>query len=454
MWRLLALCLLLITSATEAAPAALVIPQAAQASDHFDPVTATNAWLATVSPAQKRRSDSYFEGGYWLKLWDFLVSSFAMILLLETTLSARMRDWTKRLTRFLFLRSYIYWIEFVIATVLLTSPLTIYEGFFRERQYGLSNQSFEGWLSDQLIGLALLLALGGFVFAVLALIVKRLARTWHIWGALAAFLFIAIGVLIEPVFIDPLFNAYKPLQNPAIKNQILGLAHANGIPAKDVYEVDASKQSKRVSAFVSGFGDTERIVLNDNLLNRCSPQAIMATMGHEMGHYVLHHVYNGLIFFAFVMLLMFRVLRWAMETALVYWGVRWQVRETSDVAALPLGVLVLTTLGFFFMPINNTFTRAQEFEADVFGLNAARQPDGEAEVDLLLGEYRKLDPSPLEEFLFYDHPGGRTRIYAAMRWKAENLCLFNARLPCGIPPDSILQLVPSGATRPHARSPQ
>jgi STE24 endopeptidase len=97
---------------------------------------------------------------------------------------------------------------------------------------------------------------------------------------------------------------------------------------------------------------------------------------------------------------------------------------------LPAAILILSILGFVSTPISNTYTRRQEYEADIFGINAARQPDGEAEVDLLLGEYRKLDPSPLEEFLFYDHPSGRRRIYPAMRWKAENLCLFDAALPC------------------------
>jgi STE24 endopeptidase len=82
------------------------------------------------------------------------------------------------------------------------------------------------------------------------------------------------------------------------------------------------------------------------------------------------------------------------------------------------------------MPVANTVSRMQEYEADLYGLNASRQPDGEAEVDLLLGEYRKLDPGPVEEFIFFDHPSGRGRIYAAMRWKAENLCLFDPSLPC------------------------
>jgi STE24 endopeptidase len=194
--------------------------------------------------------------------------------------------------------------------------------------------------------------------------------------------------------------------------------------------VDASKQSNRVSANVSGFLGTERITLNDNLLARCSPQSILSVMGHEMGHYVLHHIYNLVIFFTIVIAVMFWILRRGMESALARWGERWSLRGVSDVAALPVALLILWTLGFLFTPIGNSFTRQQEYEADIYGLNAARQPDGEAEVDLLLGEYRKMDPGPLEEMIFFDHPSGRTRIYAAMRWKAENLCLFDAALPC------------------------
>ena len=194
--------------------------------------------------------------------------------------------------------------------------------------------------------------------------------------------------------------------------------------------MNASKQSNRVSANVSGFLGTERITLNDNLLARCSPAAVMATMGHEMGHYVLGHIYNAVIFFVIVVAVTFSVLRWAITKALARWGTRWQVHEIGDVAVLPLAVLILSIMGFVFTPVANSFTREQEYQADIFGLNASRQPDGEAEVDLLLGEYRKLDPGPLEEMIFFDHPSGRTRIYAAMRWKAENLCLMDASLAC------------------------
>ena len=413
--------MILLATAVAAQPAHPVVPPEAQASSHFDALAATNAYLATVPPDQRRRSDAYFEGGYWLQLWDFLYLAAATLLMLGTGFSARMRDLAERITRRSPLRTMIYWAEYLVAISIALFPLTVYEGFFREHQYGLSNQTFGAWMGDEFKGLALGVVLGGLAVTALVGIVRRLPRTWHIWGAVVSVIFVAIGALITPVFLAPIFNSYKPLKDPQIKASILRLARANGIPVTEVYEFDASRQSKRVSANVSGFLGTTRISLNDNLLNRCSPEAIEAVMGHEMGHFVLHHITNGLIFSVIVFTVIFLALRRSLEWSVARWGERWRLRGITDLAALPLAILLISVIGLLLMPINNTFTRTQEFEADMYGLNAARQPDGEAEADLLLGEYRKLNPGPVEEWIFFDHPSGRTRIYAAMRWKAENL---------------------------------
>jgi len=143
-------------------------------------------------------------------------------------------------------------------------------------------------------------------------------------------------------------------------------------------------------------------------------------MGHEMGHYVLNHIYKGTVMLGVVIVIGFAFVNWAMLFALKRWGERWQVKDITDVAVLPLAVIAFSIYFFIMTPVTNTISRTMEFEADMYGLNAARQPDGEANVDLLLGEYRKMDPGPMEEFIFYDHPSGRTRITAAMRWKAEH----------------------------------
>lgn len=428
--RLATLLLLLCTLIHAQAPPVLNIPPAAQAGPGFDAEAATKAYLATFSPEKKARSDAYFEGGYWLILWDFLYGAGISILLLAAGFSARMRDMAERLTRRKPLATWLYWVQFSIALFVLGFPLAVYEGFLREHQYGLSNQTFGAWFGDQAKGLGVNVVLAGLLVVALFGIIRRLPRTWHIWGGVTTVLFLMLFALIYPVFVAPLFNKYTVLADARIRDPILRIARQNGIRASDVYQVDASRQSNRVSANVSGVLGTERITLNDNLLKRCSPQAIMVVMGHEMGHYVLNHVYKLLVFQGIIVVLYFAGLRWALSWSLARWGGSWRIRGIGDPAVLPLAVLILSVFSFALTPVVNTLIRTQEVEADIFGLNTARQPDGFAEAALLLGEYRKLEPGPLEEYLFFDHPSGRTRIYSAMRWKAENQCLGDAVTPC------------------------
>ena len=387
----------------------------------FDVKAAVNAYLAQVPAGQRARSDAYFEGGYWLLLWDFLSTALVMWILLRFRWSARMRDRAERLTRFRALQTVFYWVQFMMVLAVITFPLTLYEGYFREHKYGLSNQTLGQWMRDQGIDLALTLVLGGMLLVILFGVVRRVGKNWWLWGSAVSVIFLAFVVLIAPVFISPLFNTFTKLEDPRIKGPILGLARANGIPATDVYVFDASRQSDRVSANVSGFAGTTRISLNDNLLKRCTLPAIEATMGHEMGHYVLNHQLKGMVFSGVALVFMFGLLNWGIKAGLARWGESWGIRGIDDLAVLPLAMLLLATLSFVSTPIGNTVTRTMEYEADMYGINASQQPDGEAEVDLMLGEYRKLDPGPIEEFIFFDHPSGRTRITAAMRWKAEHL---------------------------------
>lgn len=426
-------------------PLTLEIPSAARPGPNFDVKAATDAWLATVPADKRARSDSYFEGGYWLQLWDFLVSAAILLLLLQTRVSARMRDWAERVTKYRNLQTLLYFLPFFLITSLLQFPLTVYEGYVREHQYNLSNQTFGSWFRDQVIGLTIGLILGAIAIMILFAIVRRLGASWWAWGAMTSIVLLVIVVLVAPVYIAPLFNTYTKLNDPKIKDPILSLARANGIPATDVYEVDESRQSNRVSANVSGLGKTMRISLNDNLLQRCTPEEIATTMGHEMGHYVLNHIYKSIVFFALIFLAGFAFLNWSLNWSLARWGERWGIRGITDVAVLPLATLLFSIFLFVTTPLGNTWTRTEEYEADIFGLNAARQPDGEAAVDLKLGEYRKLDPGPMEEFLFYDHPSGRTRITAAMRWKKENMNQLDE--PSARPqPPNILPISPT----PHS----
>jgi STE24 endopeptidase len=386
--------------------------------------------MAMIPPAAKARSDAYFEGGYWLILWDFLYASAMMLVLLNLRWSAGMRDLAARITRFRWLQTLLYWVQYLVLTTLLGFPLEFYESYVREHKYGMATQTFGPWMGDELKGFLVSLVLGAITVVVLFAIVRRLARTWWIWGAAATLVLTTIGIAIAPVYITPIFNKVQLLNDPKVTGPILRMAHANGISTNDVYEIDASRQTTRMSANVSGFGNTMRITLNDNLLRRGSSEEIQAVMGHEMGHYVLNHIPKDILFLAIVDVLSFVYLFYGLQWALRRWGDRWQIHDVGDPAVLPLVFLLAGILFFVLTPVLNTQTRTEEKEADMFGLNASRQPDGFAQAAIHLGEYRKMRPGKLEEFIFFDHPSGYNRIHSAMLWKSENLELFEKK-DCG-----------------------
>lgn len=402
-------------------PAALFSPQNPQA---FDPAAATRAWLDTVPADKRAKSDAYFEGGYWLLLWDFLVGTVIMLLLLQSRTSAALRDRIERLTNFKWLQVMIYALAFVVIVAVLSFPMTVYEQFFREHQYGLSTQTFGPWLGDQLKGLLVALVGVAIVAPIIYGALRRAPRTWWIWGTAIAIAFSMFGNFIAPVFVFPLFNKYTPLTDAKIRDPILAMARANQIPVEQVFVVDASRQSTRVSANVAGLFGTTRIALNDNLLNQCTLPEIRQVMAHEMGHFVLNHgmkltLYSGILYFV-----AFAAITAAFHALQKRHGERWGVRAIGDPAGMPLLMLLLSAVFFIATPITNTASRITEREADQFGINVAREPDGFATVSLKLGTYRKLNPGPIEEMIFFDHPSGRARIRTAMDWKA-------ARLSCG-----------------------
>ena len=231
-----------------------------------------------------------------------------------------MRNVAERITRFKPLQTLIYWSEFLVVTTILGFPMTVYEGYIREHQYGLATQTFGPWLGDQFKGLLVGIVLGGIITMLLFGVVRRLPRTWWVWGSIVTTLFLAFTVLISPVYISPIFNKSTSLEDPRITRPVLSMAHANGIAADKVYQIDASRQTTRMSANVSGLGRTMRITLNDNLLRRGSPEEIQFIMGHEMGHYVLQHVPKGMIFFFVIIVAGFGFLRQSLAWSLARWG--------------------------------------------------------------------------------------------------------------------------------------
>ena len=407
-----------------AAPTARIDVQAlppAFTAANFDPGKATAAYLAKVSGEKRARSDAYFEGGYWLILIDALYTLAVMGVLLWFGISAAMRDFAQRITRSRFWQVPIYVAGFVALTTLATFPLTLYEDFFREHAYGLSNQTFLQWFGDFATGFGLNLAAMIILLTLIYAVIRASRRLWWLWGTAVVVVFMAFGMLITPVFISPLFNHYQPLPQSPLKANILALARANEIPVSNVYEFDASRQSDRISANVSGFLGTTRISLTDNLLKRCNTREILAVVGHEMGHYVLGHVYILLTWLGLLILVGFAFVNWGFGILTGIFGGNWDVRTIDDPAGVPVIVALFTVFMLIATPVQNTIIRTAERQADIFGLNAAREPDGFATVTLKLAEYRKLNPGKWEEIVFYDHPSGRARISMAMQWKAAHL---------------------------------
>jgi len=399
----------------------------------FDADAATAKYLARISGAARARSDAYFEGGYGLQLLDVIYALGVAALLLWSGLSARLQDWAEGRTTSRTYQVMLYVVAYVPLVVAATFPLTVYEAFFREHAYGLSNQSFVQWLGDFATQFALTFAASLVLLPLLYAVIRRSREMWWLWGAGLAIAFQVLVIVIWPVFIAPLFNHYSPLPDSPLKTKILSLARANEVPVDNVWLVDASRQSNRVSANVSGFLGTARISLNDNLLKQGTPDEVLAVLGHEMGHYVMGHVTREILLESLVILVGFAFIHWGFWFACELFGGQWQVRNVGEVAGLPLLAGLASVFLFLATPLTNSISRITEYQADIFGLNAVRRPDAFASVMLKLSTYRKLEPGKWEEMIFYDHPSGRTRIAAAMRWKKEHIADTDIRDTANLP---------------------
>jgi STE24 endopeptidase len=401
-------------------PPGLQIPAAAQTGPSFDVDQATAAYLGLLSPQQRELSDRYFEGGYWLQLLDAMWTVGACVLLLVTGISTRMREWSQHVSRRKWISTPIYIAQFLILLYLLDFPRSLYADFLRQHQYGLSEQAFAGWMRDQLITTAANVVIFALSLTAIYAAVRRAGSRWWIWATGVCYVILMLVQLIGPVYLFPLLNDYKPMPDGPAREAVLSLARANQVPTRHVEWFDASRQTTRISANVAGIFSTARIALNDNLLNKSSLPEIKAVVGHEMGHYVLNHVWKEGILLTLVIGLALALLNMAMDGALTHWGGRLGLTDRADPAALPLAIALLSVIFLLLTPLQNSIIRSYEAEADAFGLNAAREPYGWATAAMRLSTYRKISPGKFEEFVFYDHPSGFERVHSAMVWLKEN----------------------------------
>jgi len=382
-----------------------------------------------VIPRDQTRQKRYAHGGRWLSLAGAAWGLFVLYFLLRSRLSARFRDWTRGLSRRENVVVFLYFTILVIVTSVFALPLDLYRGYFREKSYGFANQTVGQWFGDWGKGLALGVLLGGAFAVALYAVIRRFPKKYWLIGAAVAIAFTIFAVAVEPVFIAPLFNKFTPLPASPLKTRLLDLAHANGIPANDVYEVDASRQSAHTNAYVAGLLGTERIVIYDTLLKTHTPREVVAVMGHEMGHYVLHHLWKGLAVACGFILLGAWLVKTLYPRIAERRRERWGIGPIPDVGGLPLVLIIVSVFSFFAAPAANAFSRWEEHAADEFSLNVVRDPDALAAgfVKFNTVDLSEYDPPRIVEFWFYTHPSLRHRVESCEAWKRSHAASAGTR---------------------------
>jgi STE24 endopeptidase len=398
----------------------LTVPPEAAWGPTFDVGRATDAYIATIPAADREKSDDYYEGGYWIELWGTLITVALCILLLKLRFAARLRDFAAARGRGPWLQSLLVAVGFFVALPLLSLPWSLYTDYFREHAYGMSNLTLGGYLGEWALAVAISAAFLGLAVSGIYRLVRRVRERWVAWATGITALFILFVFMVQPVVVEPLFNDYQPLPAGEVRDSILALAQDAKVPVDDVYWFDASRQTKRISANVSGLGGTARIALNDNLLNGTSLPEIRAVMGHEMAHYRLNHGIKLAIGFTLVLGIGYFVINRLFGRYQRRYGERLGIRDLADPAGLPLAFAIFAAVMYLLSPATNTMVRVAEAQADAFGLDVAREPHGFASVAMRLSTYRKLEPGALEEAVFFDHPSGRARVERSMRWLASH----------------------------------
>ena len=356
-----------------------------------------------------------------LMLWSPLVGVLAGLLLLFAGWSQRMRDFARARVPGRYGRILIFFTLYSLVTFVLLFPLAWYQDFVLEQRFGFATQSFMGWFADQVKALLFQIVVIG-VLPVLALAwraVEASPRRWWLWLAAGTLPVAVVSVLLQPLVFDPLFNKFTTLHDEALRQDILALGARADIPARNVYEVDMSTRTKKINAYVSGFGASQRIVLWDTTLKSMSRDEILFVMAHEMGHYVLAHIWKGLAAVAILAFVAFGLVAWLTNTALARFGARWGVHEVSDLAALPLLLAMLALVGWGLAPLTNAMSRGIEHEADVFALEATHDTDAGARAFLKLAAANKSDPEPAGwvKFMLFTHPPLGERIQFALDYR-------------------------------------
>lgn len=345
---------------------------------------------------------------------DFFYGIFVLWVILYWRFGPQFRDWAESASRNRFLQAAIFAPLLLLTMAILSLPSDIYENSV-ERKYGLSVQSWGSWFWDWTKGQFLGILLGIILVSILYAVIRSSPRRWWFYFWLTSLPIIVLLVFIQPVIVDPMFHKFEPLQqkDPALTASLEKMVQRAGvnIPPERMFWMGAGEKTTELNAYVTGIGASKRIVVWDNTIAKMNTQEIVFVVGHEMGHYVLNHIWKGLLFaavFLFVVFYLgFRTIGWLLRR----FGGAWGIRGVDDWASLPALLLLISIYSFIANPVQSAVSRHFEHQADQYGLEVTHglTPDSSqvaAQAFQVLGEVDLSDPtpSPVTVFMFYSHP--------------------------------------------------
>lgn len=382
----------------------------------FDPAVETARYIDSLGPEALQKAANYTTGTHWLMLGGLLVTALVTWIIVRSRLLDRLS--TRLQNSGWGLRAWAICTSFFFLSALISLPWGIYEEWGFERSYGRTSQPLGDFLAQDAIGILLSSVLGGLFFLGVYALIRRTGKSWWLWsGGLTAFA-AAATILLSPVLIEPMFNEYKPVPEGPVRTALLEMADEANIPHDRVLMFDGSRQSNNFTANVSGVFGSARIAISDVAMKQASLEEVKAVTGHEIGHYVLGHVWRIVFLFAGLAMVGFFLADRMFGRVASLFGSQAQV---SDPEGLPILLFIVSVLGLLAQPVLNSVTRIGESEADAYSLRTVNLPDALAGALVKTAEYRYPRPSAFEEIAFYSHPSVERRVRRAMDWKAEQL---------------------------------
>lgn len=378
----------------------------------------------TLPPEKLAKAEALYRTRTVLYLVGMIFGLVVLWAILRLRIGPALRDFSESIRRNRVLQTLIFVPLLMLLIAVAALPLDLYEHHI-SLAYGLSVQGWGSWAGDWLKGEAIFVAITTLAVLALFWIIAKSPRRWWFYFWLFTLPFIVLLVFVAPVILDPIFNTFVPLETtqPQLVRAIEKVTERGGlnIPADRMFEMKASEKVTTYNAYVTGIGATKRVVVWDNTARDMTTPEILFVFGHEMGHYVLNHIYKGLAFFAAISFIGFWLGRRIVIAMLARWGEKWRIREITDLAALPAFLLALTLLALVSEPVNSAFSRHLEHQADIYGLEVTHGlfPENQqvaAAAFQKLGEksYDYPTPNPVLVFWSYDHPTIQQRIRFAL----------------------------------------